>query len=286
MPLRVLARLFVLSLIYILALAPAQAQTLPAYDDTMINDWDNILDASQAAEMRAKIKVLREDTGIEMVVVTMASRAPYDWAALEPFATALFNDWGVGDGARNDGIMILLLREDREMRIELGAGYSAGYNRVAQSLVDTDFLPHFRADNYAAGLIAGTDAAIAEIARPKAKGEPAPSSNTSEKTNAITFTILMLLMPLMMLVGLFWKRISTRLRRCPTCGQRTLHLKRETTIPATYKVKGTKVHKTNCSNCDYTFRRSYSYSKSSSSSSSGGSFGGGSSSGGGASGRW
>lgn len=264
----------------------ANAQSLPRFEETMLNDWDDVLDPAQEAEMRAKISALREDTGIELVVVTLPSRTPFGWDKLEPFATALFNDWGVGDADRNDGIMVLLLREDREMRIELGDGYSTGYNRVAQSLVDTDFLPHFIAGDFPKGLILGTDAVIAEIARPMASGKDIPSLSAGDRLGIVLGYVFAGLALVGTLAAFFGRAIMTRVRRCPSCGRRTLHQTRETTIPATRKSKGQGERHTTCDNCDYSLTTSYSIARRGSSSSSGGSFGGGSSSGGGASGRW
>ena len=57
-----------------------------------------------------------------MTIITLESQAPYaPDETLEEFATNLFNNWGIGDAARNDGILVLVLPDDRAMRIELGA---------------------------------------------------------------------------------------------------------------------------------------------------------------------
>ena len=61
-----------------------------------------------------------------MKIITLESQAPYaPDETLEEFATNLFNDSGIGDATRNDGILVLVLPDDRAMRIERGAGYNA-----------------------------------------------------------------------------------------------------------------------------------------------------------------
>lgn len=273
------------ALILGLAATPIAAQDLPAYASTVMNDWADLLDQVREDELAAEIQSMRDETGIEMVVVTLPSRTPFGWDQLEPFATALFNDWGVGDATRNDGIMVLVLRDDREMRIELGAGYGPGFNRVAQSIVDTDFLPAFRNGDLAGGLIDGTRATITEIARPFAKGTPAnPPSALRENLPVIAFFVVLGAFFLTSVFAAF-KDQFTRFQRCPVCGQRALHVTRETTIPATGDAPGEGERHITCSNCSYDRRETYKV-PSRSRSSSGGSFGGGSSSGGGASGRW
>lgn len=262
----------------------AQAQDLPTYGSTYINDWADILTPDNEQRLTDDIARLRGDTGVEIVVVTMDSKSEYGWTELEPFATAIFNDWGVGNAQRNDGIMVLVLSGDREMRVELGRGYGPGFDRVARSVVDTDFLPHFRAGRYEDAIMDGTRAVINEIALPFAQGtQPnAPGFWEKYRTPAIFggFILAILGLGQRQRLGDF----LTRFRRCPTCGQRKLHVTRETTIPATKENDGHAIKHTHCVNCDWD--RQERYRVRASSSSSGGSFGGGSSSGGGASGRW
>lgn len=262
----------------------AHAQELPTYGSTYINDWANVMTPENEQRLTDDIARLRGDTGVEIVVVTMESKSQYGWRELEPFATAIFNDWGVGDAQRNDGIMVLVLTGDREIRIELGRGYGPGFDRVAQSVVDTDFLPHFRAGRYEDAVMDGTSAVINEIALPFAQGTAPEAPGFWEKYRTPTIVGGFLLA----ILGLGQRQrlgdFLTRFRRCPTCGQRKLHVTRETTIPATKDNDGHAIQHTVCTNCDWSASNRYRIRHSSGRS--GGSFGGGSSSGGGASGRW
>jgi uncharacterized protein len=82
-----------------------------------------------------------------LTVVTLKSQKPYaPGETLEDFATNLFDDWGIGDATRNDGILVLVLPNDRAMRIELGAGYDASWNNEAGRLIDRSYLPSFSSD--------------------------------------------------------------------------------------------------------------------------------------------
>ena len=104
----------------------------------------------------------------------MKSQKPYaPGETLEDFATNLFDDWGIGDATRNDGILVLVLPNDRAMRIELGAGYDASWNNEAGRLIDRSYLPSFRSDKYARGIKDGVADTIALLARPYEKG-PGP----------------------------------------------------------------------------------------------------------------
>lgn len=158
------ARTF-LSALLLLAAPIAQAQTVyPDYSEIHVNDFADLLSAKQEDAIRDDLKELRQETGIEFTVVTIETMGEYGHADnFELFATGLFNDWGVGDAGRNDGVMMLISRFDREMRIEVGSGYGAGKNDPMKAIIDDVILPQFRKDDYAEGIARGVDAVIYEL---------------------------------------------------------------------------------------------------------------------------
>lgn len=266
----------------------AVAQTLPDYVSPYINDFASLLTEEQTRKtLEDRLILLRQDKGIEMTVVTLPGQAPYAPAAtLEEFATGLFNHWGVGNADRNDGIMVLVLPEDRAMRIELGAGYGRDWDGVAQRIVDTEFLPRFRQDNYPAGIMAGSAAVIDRIALPFAEGKAAP---TPSNDDAVPWIVMGLFGGLALVLGQR-RRIGdvfTLLRTCPQCEAKgTLRVTRRTLMSATTTSGGQIERTVTCTNCDYHDERIIHTSRRSSSTGRSGSFGGGRSGGGGASGRW
>jgi uncharacterized protein len=276
----------VLALLALLWPAMALAQSWPVHETTYVNDYANLLPDDVETRVTRQLEVLREDTGVEATVLTLGSRrgfTPTD--TMEEFATGLFNEWGIGDAGRNDGILILVLRDDRQMRIELGSGYGTGYNREAQDIIDRVFLPAFRKEGYAEGIEDGTDAVIDRIARPHAAGTPAP-----ERDGGSGGGIGWLFAGIAIIGGIliaFSRKIRDRLSRCPECDERGIHTKRHRIeAPTRHRTgKGQKI--TDCPHCGYHAVIPYTIPMiASSSSSGGGSFGGGSSSGGGASGSW
>lgn len=305
-------------LLWIFLALPAAAQSLPDWEYTSINDFAELLSNDDTRVLDQALIALNNDTGVEGTVVTLDTRASHGGTSgLEPFATRLFNYWGVGDKRKNDGFMMLILRDDREARIELGAGYPAAFDATAQDIMDDVMLPEFRDGDYSTGLRKGTLAVIEQIARPHAAGDvpppppPPPEPGWGKRNPLAIFGIVaaaILSLPVTIGGYMLWMR-----NRCPQCRKRGLveisePIKRDADGDG-WKVSQHSVKRL-CQKCgwstmltrslSYTDRfaedgtflgrtrhRSYSSasSRSSSSSSSGG-FGGGSSSGGGASGRW
>ncbi|ASM72563.1 MULTISPECIES: TPM domain-containing protein [Roseobacteraceae] len=270
--------------------ALASAQFYPDYNSITVNDFADILPDDTEAAISAQLDALRDDTGIEMTVVTLTRQETYDPdSTLEQFATGLFNHWGVGNAERNDGIMVLVLPEDRAMRLELGAGFGDGWNDVADAVVQDAFLPGFRDGDYPAGIAQGVSATIDVIARPFAANTPPPEPAAPAEGGGGLWWLSII--PLGLVALIFQGKIRLKLRKCPSCGTRgSLQIKDRTIDAATRTSKGKKERTTSCSNCDFgdtaiIMVPMLSATRSSSSSSSS-SFGGGSSSGGGASGKW
>ncbi len=267
----------------------AQAQSWPVHENTYVNDYANVIDDEAEVRITRTLQALREETGVEATVLTIFTRSGYEIAgSLEEFSTGLFNNWGIGNPDKNDGILILVVSEDREMRIELGSGYPSEFNREAQDIIDFNILPAFKDDRMSDGIEEGTDVALTHIARAFAAGDAPPTRSNGGNGGGLIGAIMGIIVAAGFAL-VFGRKIKNRFKRCPQCGKREIHQKREVLELATTKDEGAGETVTTCSNCDYRDSRSYiipMVTPFSSNSSSGGSFGGGGSSGGGASGRW
>ncbi len=220
-----------------------------------------------------------------MTVLTLRTQSDYAHnLTLEQFATGLFNHWGIGDASRNDGVLVMVLRDDRAMRIELGAAYGRNWDQATQRIVDEKFLPAFKTNNYAIGIKVGTTAVIDQIVQPFRTGEAAPAKKTNDDPGLWMFGLFAMI--IMMLKG---RNIISdslvRFRTCPRCGNRSLRQRRRITLAASTTTAGSGVRRIECLKCDYVEETNY-YIPQVSNSSRGGGFGGGRSGGGGASGRW
>ncbi len=267
----------------------ANAQTYPVYGGVYVNDLANVISDEDEAIIRTQLEALFKDHGVEATVLTIDSRKTYgNSSSIESFATGLFNKWGIGNADRNDGILILIARNDREMRVELGTGYGYEFDFAAGDVIDQNFLPSFRNDKYSQGIRLGTAEVVRRIALPLAGGQDMPEGPAEKgwDIGMIGFIVVFT-----SAIGLIFRRriadLFARLRSCPNCGRKGLHRFREIMNSATTAEAGSGILTTTCEYCDYRREQNYTIARrSSSSSSSRSSFGGGSSSGGGASGRW
>ncbi len=279
----------ILSLVLILLPTLSSAQTYPGFKSVYVNDYANIIDTDAEKRLHDQLEALFKEHGVEATILTIGSRKTYgDSSSIESFATGLFNHWGIGNATRNDGILILVAHDDREMRVELGDGYAGEFDFAAGDVIDQDFLPAFRNDVYSLGIEKGTGEVIRRIALPLAGGLDMPEGPKEKgwDVGMIGFFVIV-----MVFLWVAFRRavgdLFARLRSCPNCGRKGLHREREVLHSASTTSAGDGELTTTCEYCDYKDIKTYIISRRSSSrSSSRSSFGGGSSSGGGASGRW
>lgn len=267
----------------------ALAEALPQPRSDTVSDFSDILTAQEEAEAAEVVRSIRAETGVHVVVVTMDRISNFGgWGkSLEDYATALFNAWGVGDAAKDDGIILLVVTGTRDIRIELGAGYSSAYDRRAAEVIDTAMLPRFRDGQIARGILDGLAATRDQIVQPFVKGEWV----------GLGRLILIAVAVIGGVTGLGYAGMAgwAAYRRCPRCGQSTLSRWNEVISHATTYSSGHGITHLTCDSCGYKEDRPYTIAarrddNDSSSGWGGGSsssgFGGGRSSGGGASGKW
>ena len=207
------------------------AQTYPTYSEIFVNDFADLLTGAEEDEIRDDLKKLRREKGIEFTVVTIETMGEYGHTGeIEPFATGLFNDWGVGDAGRNDGVMMLVSRFDREMRIEVGSGYGNTKDAPMKEIIDNVVIPNFRQDDYSAGIAAGVDAVIYDLTGswPGEYGAPfyVKAWNAMQRMiSALGNWIYAIAVPLLLLpVQIFRRWRRNRPRICPNDGNRMSRL--------------------------------------------------------------
>lgn len=269
------------------------AQSLPTPLNDTVSDYANLLTPAQEAGLTATLQEARTKTGVHITVATMGRIADYGGAgqSIESYAKKLFNAWGIGEAVRNDGVLILIARDDREMRIALGAGFDPVYDGLAQRVIDRDVLPLFKDGEYPAGIQAAVAGLIARIATPFAAKTP-PQDLVSDDGWILYVVVGFFGLVATAIAAIAAQRqigdVITRWQRCPLCGARSQSRSRVIGQAATTTAAGHGLQTTRCASCQHETLAPYTISRIVSDSTSGGSsgFGGGGTSGGGASGKW
>jgi uncharacterized protein len=128
-------------------------------------DEAKLLSQDDERELIAKLKALEDETSDQLVVVTIPSLQGY---SIEDYGIRLGNHWGIAHG-----VLLIIAPNERKVRIEVSTGLTTTLSdEIAQSIIDKDILPSFRAGNYPAGIKEGVEAMFAVLSgqqRPPAK---------------------------------------------------------------------------------------------------------------------
>lgn len=119
---------------------------------------------------------LRDKTGHELVVITVDN---LDGLTVDDYAEQLFKRLGIGEKGKDNGVLILLSRDDRKVRIEVGYGLESVLNDAkAGRLLDEHAVPFLHEDQFGRGLYEGAKAVaftLADVAHsPLVISEPNP----------------------------------------------------------------------------------------------------------------
>ncbi len=145
--------------------AVSAQSSYPTADDLFVNDYADVINSTDEAQIRELLAAYEAGSGVQMTVLTVRSFTDYNTGdtTIEQFATNLFNEWGIGQASRNDGVLFLVAIEDRELRVELGAAYGVEFNGRMQRIIDQIIIPYFRQEKYSLGIHEGSRAIIADL---------------------------------------------------------------------------------------------------------------------------
>jgi len=130
-------------------------------------DETGTLSAEQKLSLESKLKAFEERKGSQIAVLITGTTFP---EPVEAFSIRVADAWKIGRKAVNDGVLIVVAKSDRAMRLEVGYGLEGAIpDAVAKRLIDEVFIPGFRDGKFYEGLNAGIDRLIKVI-----DGEPLP----------------------------------------------------------------------------------------------------------------
>ena len=137
---------------------------------TLVTDVAGVLSPEQKQALENKLVAIDDSSSNQIAVVIIPSLDGYP---KEEYATKLFRDWGIG-GKKNNGSLLLIAINDREIRIEVGYGLEGAIPDItAINIIDNDIKPAFKAGNYYEGINQATDniakAAVGEYKVKKVK---------------------------------------------------------------------------------------------------------------------
>ncbi len=124
----------------------------------MVNDFAKVLKADEVERLENKLVAYNDSTSTQIAIVTMPDLGGYDAAG---FAFELGDKWGIGRKNKNNGILILMSVEERDVFIATGYGMEDIVpDALAKRIVTNYLVPNFKERNFYKGFDEATDVII------------------------------------------------------------------------------------------------------------------------------
>lgn len=150
-----------------LAVALAQAlQPVPPLSGRVV-DLTDTLSVAQQQSLEAELRTFEQRKGSQIAVLIVGRTQP---ETIEQYGIRVAEQWQLGRKKIDDGAILLLAKDERALRIEVGYGLEGALNdATAKRIVDEIIVPRLRAGDFYGGIRAGVDAMMRVI-----DGEPLP----------------------------------------------------------------------------------------------------------------
>ena len=153
-----------LMLMLLLSIASGLAQAalveIPALK-SLVTDLTSTLSAADMAQLNAKLKAFEVEKGSQIAVLIVPTTQPEDIAQ---YSIRVADAWKIGRKKQDDGILILVAKDDHKMRIEVGRGLEGAIpDLYAKRIITEEMSPRFKQGDFFGGIIAATDKLIGLI---------------------------------------------------------------------------------------------------------------------------
>jgi len=149
---------------------PAPPAAIPALQ-ARVTDTTGTLDAARRQALEQRLAALEQRKGAQVAVLLVATTAP---DTIEQYATRVFEQWKLGRQNTDDGVLLVLAKDDRALRIEVGYGLEGAIpDAMAGRIIREQIVPRLQQGDFGGGIEAGV-AAIETLI----DGEPLPPPAT------------------------------------------------------------------------------------------------------------
>ncbi len=184
--------LYALGVMFLLASNMAHAELVAIPDlKSRVTDLTQTLSSDQQAQLDTKLATFEQQKGSQIAILILPTTNPEDIAK---YSIRVVEKWKIGREKVDDGILVLVAKEDRKVRIEVGYGLEGTIPDLSAKRIINEFIsPEFKQGNFYGGLDAGIDKLMGLI-----NGEALPKT----KANSTGGNAIENLLPILLFGGL------------------------------------------------------------------------------------
>ncbi len=144
-----LGLIFVYLFIFSISAFSQKIPTIPN-PPRLVNDYIGLLNQSEKESLEKVLVENENKTSNQIAIVIISSLDGY---TIEEYSNKLFNSWGIGTKEKNNGILILISKQERKIRIEVGYGLERAIpDNSANEIINNDIKPYFKQKEFFKGL--------------------------------------------------------------------------------------------------------------------------------------
>ena len=212
------ARACILALVMCWAVAAAADVAVPPLSGRVV-DQTGTLSSGDIASLTQTLKSLEARKGSQVAVLIVPTTAP---ETIEQYSIRVAEAWKIGRKKIDDGALLVVAKNDRHLRIEVGYGLEGSLtDATTKRIIDEDITPRFKAGDFAGGITAGVNRMIRVI-----DGEqlPAPEPPHWQRPGSFGIDLFnpFLIIPVLLLGGLMRSTMGRLLGSAATGGLVTL----------------------------------------------------------------
>ena len=167
------------ALLWLFSMAVAHAEVAVPALQAHVTDLTATLSAAEKATLESMLASFEANKGAQVAVLIVPTTEP---EAIEQYSLRVAEAWKLGRAQPDDGVLLLIAKNDHRMRIEVGYGLEGALNdATCRRIIAEDIAPHFKAGDFAGGVRAGLTRMLAVI-----NGEvlPAPADSLASAGKA------------------------------------------------------------------------------------------------------
>lgn len=124
----------------------------------LVTDLTGTLTPAQISELDTMLKKFESASGSQIGVLIVPTTKPEE---IEQYSIRVVDQWKLGRKGVDDGILLLIAKDDRKVRIEVGYGLEGAIpDAIAKRIIEEQIIPHFKNDDYYGGINVGVDTMI------------------------------------------------------------------------------------------------------------------------------
>ncbi|NPC59229.1 TPM domain-containing protein [Caenimonas soli] len=175
----------------------------------LVIDQTGTLDAIQLKGLQDKLTAFEQKKGTQIAVLMVPTTQPEDIAS---YANRVGNAWKIGRKDVGDGVLVVVAKDDRKVRIEVAKTLEGAIpDLAAKQIIDEAITPNFRKQDFAAGLHAAVDQLSARITGEALPAPKAPAQRNPQGFDWMDLGILLFIaVPVVggMLRGIFGRKLG------------------------------------------------------------------------------